>query len=125
MRKYLSIILLIILAGPVLVKTGMIVNYITNYTYYAEVLCENKDIPMLECNGKCALGKQLNEANKTMSDAEQNIPQLSKLEISNFIPSEKTECSFGTIVIEKEYPSFKNTLLSKYENGAIDRPPAL
>lgn len=34
--------------------------YEMNFKYYSEVLCENKDKPELECNGKCHLHKQLN-----------------------------------------------------------------
>ncbi|AKA35452.1 hypothetical protein [Flagellimonas lutaonensis] len=36
-----------------------IAEYIANYDYIANTLCENKDRPQLQCNGKCYLSKQL------------------------------------------------------------------
>jgi len=33
--------------------------YIFNYDYIANVLCENKDIPEMKCNGKCYLSKMI------------------------------------------------------------------
>ncbi|MEO9512131.1 MAG: hypothetical protein ABJN84_17950 [Flavobacteriaceae bacterium] len=34
-------------------------EYALNYDYIVENLCENKEKPMLNCNGKCFLAKQL------------------------------------------------------------------
>lgn len=39
------------------------IEYEINKKYIAEVLCENKDKPMIHCNGKCYLKKQLKKAN--------------------------------------------------------------
>lgn len=36
-----------------------IVEYAMNYDYIVNVLCENKDKPQLQCDGKCYLSKQL------------------------------------------------------------------
>ncbi|MDP5231457.1 MAG: hypothetical protein NWQ38_13780 [Cellulophaga sp.] len=36
-----------------------IVEYVVNYDYIVNVLCENKDKPKLNCDGKCYLAKQL------------------------------------------------------------------
>lgn len=35
------------------------VNYWMNRDYIASVLCENKDKPELQCNGKCHLKKEI------------------------------------------------------------------
>ncbi|MCH3881246.1 MULTISPECIES: hypothetical protein [Tenacibaculum] len=35
------------------------VEYALNYSYIAKVLCINKDVPEMECNGKCYLMKKL------------------------------------------------------------------
>ncbi|HUH45701.1 MAG TPA: hypothetical protein VLZ54_01005 [Arenibacter sp.] len=34
-------------------------EYVVNYDYIVENLCENKDRPFLNCDGKCYLAKQL------------------------------------------------------------------
>jgi len=39
-----------------------VVEYFLNYNYISKELCENKDKPELECNGKCYLMKSLAEA---------------------------------------------------------------
>ena len=41
-----------------------IVEYVVNYDYIVNVLCENKDKPKLNCDGKCYLAKQLAKASK-------------------------------------------------------------
>ncbi|HEA19780.1 hypothetical protein LCGC14_1330640 [marine sediment metagenome] len=36
-----------------------IAEYVMNYDYIVNVLCENKDRPAMHCDGKCYLAKQL------------------------------------------------------------------
>ncbi len=43
-----------------------VIEYVVNYDYISKVLCENKAKPMMHCNGKCHLMKELAKA----SDAE-------------------------------------------------------
>jgi len=43
-----------------------VIEYAVNYEYISKVLCENKAKPMMHCNGKCHLMKELAKA----SDAE-------------------------------------------------------
>ena len=38
-----------------------IIEYINNYDYIVEVLCENTDRPTMQCDGKCYLAKLLAE----------------------------------------------------------------
>ena len=38
-----------------------LVEYMANYEYIATVLCENRDAPIMNCNGKCYLSKMLAE----------------------------------------------------------------
>lgn len=40
-----------------------------NEAYVAEELCENKEKPVLKCNGKCYLAKQLQAAEEVKKDA--------------------------------------------------------
>ena len=53
-----------------------IMEYYANYDYIANVLCENRDKPYLECNGKCYLEKQLNKSNHSNHDHKPTIPQI-------------------------------------------------
>lgn len=40
------------------------VEYALHYNYIAKNLCENKDIPELQCNGKCHLLKEVQHQEK-------------------------------------------------------------
>lgn len=53
-----------------------IIEYHANYDYIANVLCENKERPYLECNGKCYLEKQLKKATHNNHDHKSTIPQI-------------------------------------------------
>lgn len=60
--KHLTILMvtLIMLVKPL----WPIMEYVANYDYITNVLCENKDTPQLQCNGKCYLAKQLRKEQK-------------------------------------------------------------
>ena len=36
-----------------------VIDYIINYDYIAEQLCENRNKPILACNGKCYVAKEI------------------------------------------------------------------
>ncbi|MBL4939948.1 MAG: hypothetical protein JKY16_06740 [Lutibacter sp.] len=53
-----------------------IMQYYANYDYIVNVLCENRDRPYMECNGKCYLEKQLKKANHGDHDHKSTIPSI-------------------------------------------------
>jgi len=53
-----------------------IIEYHANYDYIATVLCENRDKPYLECNGKCYLEKQIKKLNHTDHEHNSKVPQI-------------------------------------------------
>lgn len=60
MKKGVLIIVMIFLVRPVL----PVLEYIINYDFIVAELCENRDKPVLECNGKCHLMKELAKASE-------------------------------------------------------------
>lgn len=53
------------------------VDYYMNYDYIAEQLCENRNKPVLACNGKCYLSKELaNTQTEDQQGREQNLPKI-------------------------------------------------
>ena len=65
-------ILLIGLYGLTLSQAYMPhVNYWMNRDFIASVLCENKDRPELECNGKCHLKKQIQENTEDQNEGQE------------------------------------------------------
>ncbi len=56
MKQYL----VLFVAFVMLVKPlWPVAEYVVNYDYIVNVLCENKDKPQLHCDGKCYLAEQL------------------------------------------------------------------
>ena len=67
-----------------------VVDYVVNYNYIIEKLCENRENPEMKCNGKCYLAKQFA---KQASEEDKNPfeGKTSKIEIPQFIISENIE----------------------------------
>jgi len=49
-----------------------VLEYYINYDYISTVLCENKEIVELDCNGKCYLKKQLKEQKSPLENENPN-----------------------------------------------------
>ena len=117
--------MLFVLAAPQLYKSAMMLHYWSNLKYYAEVLCENKERPEMHCNGSCAIAKELNAAEEGKANAEKNIPELSRLEVSAFVITHE----FSQSQFEEVRNSELNTLYiepkSKVHSLTIDRPPVV
>jgi hypothetical protein len=77
------------------------IEYEINKKYIAEVLCENKDKPMMHCNGKCYLKKQLKKAN----DIPENEPLSS--------PSVINIRELITLLYERKLISLKQKSITK------------
>ncbi|MBP4140542.1 hypothetical protein J3S90_01855 [Flavobacterium sp. P4023] len=69
MRKIIFIVVLILLIKPIL----PVLEYVVNYDYISKVLCINKDKPMMHCNGKCHLMKELAKASESEKGKEKHI----------------------------------------------------
>ncbi|MFD2518295.1 hypothetical protein [Salinimicrobium flavum] len=83
MKNVIILIALVMLSKPL----WPVVEYAINYDYIVDKLCENKDKPEMQCNGKCYLTEQLA---KEAAGEEQNPfrNNSQKTEIPQFIISE-------------------------------------
>jgi len=72
--KPISILLLISLLSANLSSVLVYLGFEANKKYIAKELCENKNKPQLNCNGKCYLMKKLKQA----QDKEQKQEQQSQ-----------------------------------------------
>lgn len=70
---------LLSLLGPFL----PVFDYLINYDYISTELCENKDKPILTCNGKCYLEKQVKKTNDLL-DHQPHKTLPPKLDMSIF-----------------------------------------
>lgn len=87
-RKILAIILLISVSCQFATKMGIVVWYQANIDYVAQELCENKDAPEKQCNGKCYLKKQLNKVDNNTTDKQKAPEKKSENQIPEFVASE-------------------------------------
>ena len=60
-----------------------VIEYLVNYDYIVSELCENRDKPILGCNGKCYLEDGVDEHNNLLEHQKQ-IPQLPKIDLSAY-----------------------------------------
>ena len=61
MRSFIASLLLFAIMLPTLSPWGTVAYFHVNRNYIARVLCENRDRPQLNCNGKCYLAKKLKQ----------------------------------------------------------------
>ncbi|MEE1884119.1 hypothetical protein [Pedobacter flavus] len=62
LKRYISILLLLALLSAHLSRCFVYAGFEVNKSYIVAELCENKDKPELNCNGKCFLKKKLKAA---------------------------------------------------------------
>ena len=73
MKKIVCIISFLMLLKPVM----PVFEYVFNYDYITAELCENIDKPIMACNGKCYLMKELakaSESEKPLSSDKKHAP---------------------------------------------------
>ena len=104
-----------------------VVEYVLNYDYIVNVLCENKDKPEMQCNGKCHLSKELAKEAGAENDNPFNS-KTSKTEIPQFIISENIiEYIFSSTgsLISEENIGYRPNLNSSLFTSKILHPPQL
>lgn len=82
----LFIVLIALFLKPIL----PVVDYVVNYEYISKVLCENKDKPKLQCNGKCHLMKELAKAADTEKPISSDKKSFSPIQEVLFFKEIKT-----------------------------------
>ena len=97
MKKIVVIIALTMFLKPVF----PVIEYIVNYDYIAKVLCENKEKPMMHCNGKCHLMKELAkeaENEKPFAPNKKNVTQEAETLFCMFVPSFEIPNEYGILL---------------------------
>jgi uncharacterized protein YlzI (FlbEa/FlbD family) len=106
------------------------INFYINQQEITRIECENKDKPLMKCNGKCYLAKQLQKAedelNEKKSKQEQSKNTIKLMEASAFLAPQKLAFSsnFSFQIETTNFVSYSKNLLP----GAtypIFHPPCL
>ncbi len=130
MKTFKVIILLLLLTSKLVYSFFWQVYFYINQREITRLECENKDKPLMKCNGKCYLAKQLQKAedelNVKKSKQEKSKNTIKLLEGSAFIVPQKTAFSshFSFQIETTNCVSYSKNLLA----GAtypIFHPPCL
>jgi len=100
-----------------------VLEYLINYDYIVNELCENRDKPILTCNGKCYLGDQVEKQLDRGPDQQKPIPP--KFDTEKFVTL-KTSCKNDLFIIEKSIvsrPVSGNFLKEGLYIDSLLRPP--
>jgi len=91
-----------------------VIKYYIDYDYIVAELCENKAKPVLQCNGKCHLAKELKKVNDGV-DQKQTAPPLNMKEypvapfLAQTIPLQKRKIIKYNKLIHGQFNSFIDT----------------
>ena len=87
-----------------------VLEYAVNYEYISKVLCVNKAKPMMHCNGKCHLMKELAKAQETEKQTSSNKKNVT-VDTIDLILDIKNDFSLCVYNVNS-----KTTIHSKYSN---------
>jgi hypothetical protein len=120
LRSFTTIFLLGIILLQTFDPLVIQVSYWVNKTYISTTLCENRDKPMLHCNGKCFLARQLKEQAKK----EQRAPDAKKeqFEALPYCLPESLLIASASLTIERAY-FHSDESLAVATHAAVFRPP--
>lgn len=126
MKKIIFIITLVLLLKPVF----PVVEYVVNYDYISKVLCENKEKPKLQCNGKCHLMKELAKASDSDITGEKPISSDKKMaslefEVLFFEVIQPFKTFYFYSVNKKDVNSNYSNLYAYLDSCSQFHPPAV
>jgi hypothetical protein len=100
-----------------------ILEYLINYDYIVNELCENRDKPILSCNGKCYLGDQLDL--QPDHSSEQQLPLPPKVDLEKFISLVKDipNVNLKAELSKDKLPEYHDFLKEKLFSDTPLKPP--
>ena len=126
-----KVILLTLLIGSKLIYSCFWqINFFINQQEITRLECQNKDKPLMKCNGKCYLAKQLQKADNELdlkkSEQEKSKNKLKTLELSLFISPAKIDFSLNskTISDSESLFNFQDNLPEGFKTFPF-HPPCL
>ena len=102
-----------------------ILEYVIHYDYIVEQLCENRDKPVLACNGKCYLGKQLISDEKDSKDDPRPFPPT--VDFDKLLAVREGQVSFTIFNPDalRNKPIFNSQLTGTDHLNQVFRPPII
>ena len=121
-RRLIAFTLLLALLSSILSKLFVYAEFKSNQAYIAATLCENRDRPELNCQGKCYLMKKLKEAED--KEKKQENQAQKKASVDLFFVNEPAAPVLLMTVPAKKKPSIQKFSLPEF-NREITQPPCI
>jgi hypothetical protein len=80
-KQFITILLIVLIGFQTFYPVTIYAYYYGNKNYIVTALCENKNKPKLQCNGKCFIKKQLK---KVEQEQQKEKPQIKETALSAF-----------------------------------------
>ena len=121
-KKLVAIFFFLVVALQSFNMIVVVAGFYANRNYIAQNLCENRNKPMMHCNGKCYLRKKLAQQSKDQAPNPRNQKQE---QVVNLFCSDITVQITHFAAPEQgiTYPTYHELATAAY-HGAIFHPPA-
>ncbi len=120
-RRLIATALLLAMMSSILSKLFVYAEFKSNQAFIASSLCENRERPELNCEGKCYLMKKLKEAED--KEKKQENQAQKKAAVDLFFLNEKVASVFVFTIPERKKPSIQKFTLPEF-NAEIPHPPS-
>lgn len=100
-----------------------VADYIINYDYITKVLCVNKAKPMMHCNGKCHLMKELAKTAEHEKPLSQKKSNLAEAEVLFLEPVASFTFQPFIISANNQVTCFYSNLYIAVNTASIFHPP--
>jgi len=100
-----------------------LMNFVLNYEYITQNLCENRDRPELSCHGKCYLAKEISKTEKQQRT--DNTSKISSLDV--FIVKDMMDAALELPSVnpdQMQFSRYRNHYRSDF-NAEIFHPPLI
>ena len=121
-NRLIALILLLALVSTNLSGLFIYAEFKANQKLIAAKLCENRDKPQLNCNGKCYLMKKLKDAEEKEKKQDQANQKKGGHDVS--IITSPLVVVFAKVKLNKQKPAFLSFRLPKISSEILHPPPA-
>lgn len=98
-------------------------QYYANKDFIAKNLCENRNKPMMHCDGKCCLKKKLAQQGKEQVPNSQN--QKSEQVVNLFYSDNRIEIKYFTpLKVSNKYFSYNDLATASFHHSVFHPPTA-
>ena len=122
LRRIVGFMLVLCIGWSQCTQVLTYLNFKINQDYIAKELCENKEVPKMNCNGKCYLAKQLAKQEKE-EEEKAPVEQRVKLDMLYCYEFTLTQEGINIPLLTSGLTDIHNDALQNGYRGKIFQPP--